>query len=94
MISKKAGKSISKIEVLGISRNGIWIIVLEKEYFLPFSEFPWFEDANLSSVFNVELAGETHIYWPDLDVDLEIGSIENPKAYPLVSKKRKLKKAA
>jgi len=94
MPSKKAGKNTSKIEVLAISRNGIWILILEKEYFLSFADFPWFEDANIAEIFNVKLVNDLHIYWPALDVDLEVESLENPDAYPLVSKKRRLKKAA
>jgi len=27
-----------------------------------------------------------HLYWPELDVDLEIDNLENPEKYPLKSK--------
>jgi len=27
-----------------------------------------------------------HLYWPDLDVDLEIDNLENPEKYPLKDK--------
>jgi hypothetical protein len=27
-----------------------------------------------------------HLYWPDLDVDLEIDNLKNPEKYPLKSK--------
>jgi hypothetical protein len=29
-----------------------------------------------------------HLYWPDLDVDLAVESIEHPERFPLVSKVR------
>jgi hypothetical protein len=29
------------------------------------------------------------LYWPDLDVDLEIDNLENPEKYPLKSKVKK-----
>lgn len=84
MKSKIAGKGISQVEVLNISKHGFWLMVHQNEYFLPFSTFPWFKDANISSILNVELPQPHHLYWPDLDVDLEIESIESPEEYPLV----------
>jgi hypothetical protein len=27
-----------------------------------------------------------HLYWPELDIDLEIDNLENPEKYPLKSK--------
>ncbi|WP_420886735.1 DUF2442 domain-containing protein [Candidatus Kuenenia stuttgartensis] len=29
---------------------------------------------------------DSHLHWPDLDIDLEIDSLENPEKYPLVYK--------
>lgn len=82
MRSKIAGKSISHVEVLNISKHGFWLLVHQNEYFLPFSTFPWFKDANIVSILKVELPQPHHLYWPDLDVDLEIESIESPEKYP------------
>ncbi|MEI6126634.1 MAG: DUF2442 domain-containing protein [Pseudomonadota bacterium] len=31
-----------------------------------------------------------HLYWPDLDVDLELDNLEFPERYPLKSKTKKL----
>jgi hypothetical protein len=33
----------------------------------------------------VELVSDRHLYWPDLDVDLDVESIFHPENYPLVS---------
>jgi len=30
-----------------------------------------------------------HLYWPDLDVDLEIDNLENPEKYPLKFESKK-----
>lgn len=84
MKSRLAGESISEIEALNISRHGFWLLVRGKEYFLPFEHFPWFKDASISSILNVELPRPHHLYWPDLDVDLELESIESPEKYPLM----------
>jgi hypothetical protein len=36
----------------------------------------------------VELPSPDHLYWPGLDVDLAVESIEHPEQFPLVSKAR------
>lgn len=84
MKSKKRGKNISRVEIQNISPSGIWIFVNEKEYFLDYHHFPWFEDAQISEVFDVELLHENHLHWPKLDVDLELESLKNTEEYPLV----------
>ena len=40
-------------------------------------------DASIKSISHVEKESDTHLHWPDLDVDLTIDMIENPEAYPL-----------
>jgi hypothetical protein len=35
---------------------------------------------------NVEHPEADHLYWPDLDIDLAVESIEHPERFPLVSK--------
>lgn len=80
------GTSTSEVEVLGISSHGVWLGVREKEYFLPYEDYPWFQDARVSDILSVELLHEGHLYWPKLDVDLETDSLEHPERYPLVAK--------
>jgi Protein of unknown function (DUF2442) len=53
--------------------------------FVSFQEFPWFRDATVREITNVQLPSAHHLYWPDLDVDLAVESIEKPEKYPLVS---------
>jgi hypothetical protein len=55
---------------------------------MPFKLFPWFKDAPVAHVVNVELPHPTHLYWPDLDVDLSVESIEFPERFPLLSRVR------
>ena len=54
--------------------------------FLPFEKFPWFREAPISQVTNVERSQPHHHYWPDLDIDLHIASIRNPERFPLMSR--------
>lgn len=81
---KAPGKNISEIEVLNVSIHGFWLYVHGKEYFMPYDEYPWFKDAKMSEIFTVQLLHQSHLYWPQLDVDLEIKSLENPEQYPLI----------
>jgi len=86
MKSETLGKSTSEAEVTQISRHGIWLLLKEKEYFLSFENFPWFKNAPVAAIHNVELLNEHHLYWPDLDVDLAVESIEHPERFPLAAK--------
>ena len=78
--------STSSAEVTNISRHGVWLLVDDRELFMPFSEFPWFASASVEGVLNVERPQPHHLYWPDLDVDLTVDSIEHPENYPLRAK--------
>ena len=76
----------SEAEITQISSHGIWLLVQGKDLFLSFDNFPWFKDAPVSAIHNVELLNERHLCWPDLDVDLAVLSIEDPSSFPLVAK--------
>src|SRR5438128_7913548 len=86
MTSGRLGTSISAVEVTNISSHGFWLLIGETERFVPFKEFPWFKDARISELINVELPNSHHLYWPDLDVDLAVESIDHPERFPLVSR--------
>lgn len=83
MRSLKNGKNILKPEITNISEHGFWILLRKKEYFLPFAEYPWFLNARISSLINVELIHNHHLYWPELDVDLSTEILAHPERYPL-----------
>jgi Protein of unknown function (DUF2442) len=85
MKSETLGTNTSAVEVTQISTHGIWLLIEDKEHFLSFDDFPWFKDAPISAIHNVELLNEHHLYWPELDVDLAVESIEQPERFPLKS---------
>ncbi len=85
MKSNTLGADTSEVEVTQISKNGIWLLLQEKEHFLSFEKFPWFREAAVSAIHNVELLNEHHLYWPELDIDLAVESIEHTDQFPLVS---------
>ncbi len=85
MKSATLGENTSAVEVSNVSPHGFWLLLGSEELFVPFSEFPWFEKATIRQISCVELQSPRHLYWPELDIDLAVESIRNPKAYPLVS---------
>ena len=74
------------VEVSQISQHGILLLLADREMFLSFDDFPWFKDASVSAVLNVELPQPHHLYWPDLDIDLSVESIEHPERFPLIAR--------
>ena len=85
MKSETLGIDTLEAEVTHISRHGIWLLLEEKEHFLSFENFPWFKNAPVSAIQNVSRLNANHLYWPDLDIDLAVESIERPERFPLVA---------
>lgn len=83
MKSEMPGTATSAVEVTNISQHGFWVLLEDRELFLPFEEFPWFRDASIGSVLKVERPHPHHLHWPELDIDLAVESIEHPERYPL-----------
>lgn len=88
MPSDTPGKSTLAAEVTNVSPHGLWILLDERELFAAFTHFPWFRDATIAQLTLVERPSPNHLYWPALDIDLAVDSLDNPAAYPLVSRSR------
>ena len=86
MESARRGKRTSKVEVTHVSAEGFRLLLAGRELFLPFASFPWFRDASIGQILAVEHPSANHVYWPQLEVDLAVESIEHPERYPLVSR--------
>jgi hypothetical protein len=83
--------------VTNISPHGFWLVIGEQERFISFQAFPWFREATIAALTHVELPSAHHLYWPELDIDLAVDSLDHPERYPLVSRARpgkRLKPAA
>ncbi|MDR3551173.1 MAG: DUF2442 domain-containing protein [Candidatus Babeliales bacterium] len=80
---KNPGKNISNAEVENISKEGIWVLLTDQEFFLPFTEFPWFKKATIEQIYNLQLFHGKHLHWPSLDVDIDVESLKHLDAYPL-----------
>ena len=84
MPSAQPGTTTSAAEVQGVSPRGLWLLVADREYFLPTTEFPWFAAAVVRDVYNVELHHGHILHWPALDIDLDVQSLVAPEEWPLV----------
>ncbi len=82
MNSEALGKPTSRIEITNISSHGVWLLAGGDELFMSYEDFPWFKEAPIGKVLNVEEPTPGHFYWPELDVDLGIESIEHPERFP------------
>jgi hypothetical protein len=45
-----------------------------------------FKNATSGQISDFEMPGETHLYWPQLDVDLSLAIMEHPERYCLIAK--------
>lgn len=86
MKSKLVGKGTSEVEVTQISIGGIWLLIDDKEFFLPFEKFPRFRNATVGAIHNVQLVNGRDLHWPDLKIDLSVESIGKPEQVPQLAK--------
>jgi hypothetical protein len=86
MTSAVLGRDTLAVEVTNVSKHGFWLLLGNEELFVPFAEFPWFRDAPIGKLTDVELPSPHHLYWPALDIDLAVASIRHPDQFPLVSR--------
>ena len=86
MNSSQPETSISASEVTNIEPLGFWILVDDKEYFVPFEDYSVFKNASIMQIFQMQRLSQTQLHWPDLDADIEIEALEQPEHYPLVFK--------
>jgi hypothetical protein len=73
----------SHSEVTSISAIGFWLLVDDREYFVPFADYPTFQDATVAQIYNVQRLDPQQFYWPDLDIDIELNALQHPEQFPL-----------
>ena len=86
MSSEPLGIGTSGVEVTNITAHGVWLLAGNRELFMSYEAFPWFKDAPIGKILKVEQPVPGHFYWPELDTDLGVESIEHPERFPLKSK--------
>jgi hypothetical protein len=82
MKSEAGGKITLEAEVTQIDKQGIWLLIGEKEYFLTHEQFPRFRKATVDQIHNVQLINSRELRWPDLGIDLTVESIGQPEFVP------------
>ena len=85
MSSSMLGRGSSEIEVTNISKNGVWVLVEDEELFLSYEDYPWFKKASVEDVLYVVLQSLTHLFWPQLDLDISTIAITDPDRFPLTA---------
>lgn len=59
---------------------------MERDYFLDFESFPWFKKVKVNQIFNMTLLHGHHLFWNELDVDLDVASLDQPEQFSMISK--------
>ena len=83
MTSFRPGESTFQAEVTSITAVGFWLLTGDREYFVPFADYPGFREATVAQIVNVEQPGPGQLYWADLDIDIELAALDQPERFPL-----------
>ena len=83
MTLSKLGEDTSPVEVTGITAIGFWFLAGDREYFVPFVDYPAFQQATVAQIIRVEQPAPDQFYWPDLDIDIEAAALDEPERFPL-----------
>ncbi len=81
------GAATSTCEVTRRTGEGFWLRIDQRECFLAYADFPWFEGVDDKALRAVERPLPEQLRWPLMDLDLAVESITNPERYPLVAKR-------
>jgi hypothetical protein len=84
MISSESGTNISVCNITSINDLGIWILIENREYFIPFSDYPGFKKASLNQIFQVRILPPSQLHWEEIDVDIELEALMQPEYFPLI----------
>lgn len=79
MSSKPLEKTFPEVEVTVIASHGMWLQVRDRDVFMSYDDFPGFRDAPIGKVRNVKEPTPGHLYWPDLDIMVGIGTVGRPE---------------
>ena len=84
MKSELRGTSTLRNEVTSISAQGFWLLVENREYFVPFQDYPVFKNATIEQIFTIKQLAPGQYHWPLLDADVELEALEHPEQFPLM----------
>ncbi len=76
----------TQAQITSIESAGFWLLVADREYYVPFERYPEFREATLAQVFNFQQIFD-QFHWPDLDIDIELESLDKPERFSLIFKR-------
>jgi len=87
MSLSKNGTITSDCKLTSINDLGLWVLIEDKEYFIPFKDYPGFRESSLDQIFNIRYYPSGQLCWADLDIDIDLKSLSEPESFPLIWKK-------
>ncbi len=78
------GKSTLTNNVTSVNALGLYLLVQDREYFVPFADYPAFKSATLDQIFDFQQIAPGQFHWRALDVDIEVDALGNPNRFPLM----------
>jgi hypothetical protein len=76
--------SLPDCQVSAVDAIGLWLLVGDREYLIPFADYPQFREARVEQVFAVRMISPQQMRWETLDIDVELEALTMPEHYPLV----------
>ena len=76
---------VPAIRVTNVSADEFEVQIGDEKLVLHHADFPWFRDAPIEELRNVEMISIDHMRWPHLDIDLHVDSVRFPEKFPLIS---------
>ena len=86
MNSLNTGTDISDCKLTSINDLGLWILISDKEYFIPFAKYPGFTESSIDQIFKIRFLPPSQLRWEDLDIDIELDALAKPESFPLIYK--------
>ena len=84
MNSQTNGISTLDHKITSINDLGLWILIGDKEYFIPFDHYPGFKESSVREIFSVQFLPPGQLRWESLDIDIELAALSNPESFPLI----------
>jgi len=70
-------------QITNIEIDGFWLLVQDREFFVPFDRYPAFRQATLEQIFDFKQVYDD-FHWPGLDIDIELDALRHPERFPLI----------
>ena len=81
--NQRASVSSAFYEITNITAFGLWLLVDDQEYFVPFSDYPVFQEATVAQICSIQRLSPRQFHWPEIDADIELDALETPERFPL-----------